>query len=236
MKNKKRTQSRILSVMLALVMAVSLSCSVFSVDTYAASSKSQVNTAVNKLMKGIKQCNEKNVNACMPKNMQAGYTDLKATTPGLYSYIKKANNKMSYKITKTTVKKNRATVKVKVKYADGAPFCENFLRVVARGMMDGSVDPNAMSISGDMSDAELFKLIQAYDNLFAKAANLTSVSKMRTQTITLKLVKSGKSWRLSAVSDDLNNVMTADVSRAMQALAADQDAMMQIIMSEMYGL
>lgn len=232
MKNKKTTLSRMLSVMLALVMAVTLSCSVFSVDTYAASPKSQVNTTVKKMMKGIKQCNEKNVNTCMPKNVKAGYTSLKVMTPGAYGYVKKANSKLSYKITKTSVKKNQATVKVKVKYADGSAFCENFFRVAVRGIMDGSIDTSSLDTQ-NMSEDDVLELMKTYDGLLAKASNMTTVSKMRTQTITLKLKKSGKSWRLTSVSDELSNIMSADVSRAMQALTADEDAMMKIMMSEM---
>lgn len=232
MKSTKKTLSKALSVMIALVMAVTLSCSVFSVDTYAASPKTQVNNSVKKLMKGVKQCNEKNVTACLPKGYKAGYTDVKTMTPGMYKYIKKANNKMTYKITKTSVKKNTATVKVKITYADGTEYCQNVIRLLARGIVDGSIDTSAMD-STNLSNDDVVKMMKAYNPILGKASDMTSAKKMRTQTVTLKLKKSGKTWKLaSKPSDAFTNIMAADISRAMQNMS--EDDMMRIIMEEMY--
>ena len=76
-------------------------------------------------------------------------------------------------------------------------------------------------------------MMKAYNPILGKASDMTSAKKMRTQTVTLKLKKSGKTWKLaSKPSDAFTNIMAADISRAMQNMS--EDDMMRIIMEEMY--
>lgn len=233
MRDKKGTMKRILCIVSAMLVALSLSCMVFSVDTYAASPKSQVNKTVNKLMKGIQKCNDKSVEACLPKGTKAGYNSSKLSMPGFYGYMKKANGKLSYKILKTTVKGSKATVKVKVKYVDATEFMENFIKEVGAAKAAGEIEtPSGESAEGSMSMeeamAEVAKLLKAYDNCMAKASAKSTLKKMRTQTITLKLKKSGKSWRLVTVDDKLSNIIGADLNRVQTKLAEDEDRVKQL--------
>lgn len=233
MKDKKVIKKRVLGIVSAMLVALSLSCMVFSVDTYAASPKSQVKTTVNKLMKGIKKCNDKNVEACLPKGMKAGYNSNKLSMPGLYGYMKKANSKLSYKILKTTVKGSKATVKVKVKYVDATEFMENFIRAFGAAEATGEIKTSSGeaaegSMSMEEAMAEIAKILKATDNCMAKASAKSTLKKTRTETITLKLKKSGKSWRLVSVNDKLSNIMQADINRVQTKIAKDENRVKQL--------
>lgn len=171
----------------------------------AKTSKKTVN-AVNKVVKTYlnaqKKTNISEMNKCF---IRGQFTPIRKT--GYFArYLRAQNRKLSYKIVSTKVKSNRASVKVKCTY-------KSAYNLFAAAIQDTSIyfgdDPDALS------DTEL---IYDYVSAYIYKNENQYPPRSRTKTITLKLVKRKKSWKIKNATNDMMNILWLDYFRLLDDL------------------
>lgn len=225
--NGKRIARVIYMAVATLAVIIGLSCTTLSVDTYAASPKTQVKSAVKQLMKGIKNCSDKDINAVLRiKGQHNRFKNYKKNNPGRCIYVKKANKKLSYKITKVKVDGKKATVKVKIRYVDATETVKNAIKEFGAAEARGEIKIPSQEEMDEMDIYETWglamKVWAKLDECVGKAASYSSVKKMRTETVTLNMVKVGKRWKLDLLDSKMENIMFADYPRAEKAISEEE--------------
>lgn len=225
--NGKRIARVIYMAVAILAVIAGLSCTTLSVDTYAANPKTEVKQAVKQLMKGIKNCNDKDINATIrPKGQHNWFKYAKKNNPGRCIYVKKANKKLSYKITKVKVDGKKATVKVKIRYVDATETVKNAIKefgaAEARGEFKIPSQEELDAMDFDETWDLAMKLIAKLDECVGRAASYSSMKKMRTETVTLDMVKVGKRWKLDLLESNMHNILFADYPRAEKAISEEE--------------
>lgn len=184
-------KKRILSLLLVLIMVLTI-----PVTTEAASAKSSVNKSVKNFLSASKTLNTIKMNKYIYRKKDRFTKSELKQLPNITKYAKKYNKKMSYKITSTKVKGKNATVKVKVTYVNSRPVANEFMNILIVDSFNGI-------------DTTTVKYI---DTTWGKASKKVSKLKTKSKTISISMIKSGKTWKIKKVKDDLKNIVLADFS------------------------
>ena len=166
----------------------------------AKSSKKQVNDTIKKYFKYVKKSDIKNIDKMAYNNKYkikdaSGWEENKY----VYKYIKKYNKKVTYKILSTSVKGNKATSKIKVKYVDSTDVYPNLFLVVLSD-----------SFAGVNIDAKDYM-----EKSWNRAVKMSNV-KMKSRTITVKFQKKNGKWLIK--SKNLANIAVADLIHSAEQL------------------
>lgn len=129
--------------------------------------------------------------------------------PNGRKYFKKCGSKMQIKILSTKVKGKKADVKVKFRYMNGEDFIINFYQVVLDYLIKGKLDLE------HMSDQQILKTFNA---MLGQSMKGVKYKKYRTQTLTIRFVKTKSCWKIEKASGKLINVMLANFETNMEKL------------------
>ncbi len=200
-------KKRILLLLLVLIMVFTM-----PVTANAASAKSSVNKSVKNFLSATKTLNTTKMNKHIYRKKDKFKKSELKELPNVVKYAKKHNKKMSYKITSTKVKGKNATVKVKITYVNSRPVANEFMNILFTDAYSGI-------------DTSTVKYI---DTTWGKASKKFSTLKTKTKTISISMIKDGKTWKIKKVKDDLKNIVFADFSESMDTATNDfLDAMNQ---------
>ncbi len=176
---------------LLLIMAFCLS---MPIRSNAASQKAAVNKSIKSFMSASKKFNIDQMNKYLYRKKDRIPKSEFKQTPNMVKYIKKYNKKMSYKILSTKVSGKNATVKMKVKYVNAQPFTDAMFVNMIVDAFNGV-------------DTESDKYI---DKLFKRTLKAKVKLSMQTKTITVKMIKSNKKWKIKKLNNNLQNIVFAD--------------------------
>lgn len=209
-----------LLITLALVVFFSLGFSTLDVRAETAKKSTQ---NIMKYIKGSKTSIKKYWLSDTDKKAYGGVYDDEAfqLLPSMKRYIVKQNAKMTYKVKTIKTKGSRASVKVRVRYADSAKLQKYFLELtekklgeltqeeLERQMKEKGIDPNDFeAVFGFVLELEFKCMSDAFDEAVKKYPNPS----MKTKTITVQLEKSGSKWKireLDTYNQSLRKVMYA---------------------------
>lgn len=193
-------KKHILSLLLVLIMVFSI-----PVTADAASAKSSVNKSVKNFLSASKTFNTTKMNKYIyRKNDKFKKSEIKEL-PNVVKYAKKHNKKMSYKITSTKVKGKNATVKIKVTYVNSRPVADEYIRIMFNDAFSGI----------DTGTTEYI------DTTWGKASKKVTKLKTKTKTISINMIKDGKTWKIKKVKEDLTNIILADFGDAIESATED---------------
>ncbi len=193
-------KKRILSLLLIMFMVFSI-----PVTADAASAKSSVNKSVKNFLSASKTFNTTKMNKYIYRKKDKFKKSELNELPNIVKYAKKHNKKISYKITSTKVKGKNATVKVKVTYVNSRPVADEFMSIMIIDAYSGI-------------DTSTTKYI---DTTWGKAAKKVSNLKTKTKTISISMIKDGKTWKIKKLKDDLTNIVLADFGDAIESATED---------------
>lgn len=172
----------------------------FPVTANAKSEKAKVNDTVKKYFKLVKKSDIKSVDKmAYSKKYKVEDASEWQKNKCVYSYIKKYNKKVTYKILSTSVKGKNATVKLSVKYVDSTNVYPNLFLVILSD-----------SFAGVNIDAEDYM-----ERAWKRAVKMSDV-KMKTRKITVKFQKKNRKWLIK--SKNLANIAVADLIHSAEQL------------------
>lgn len=117
----------------------------------------------------------------------------------MFDYLKKSNSKMTYSIEKSEVNGDNATVTVKCKFIDSTDLMSAVMGDYLTKAM------GAAFTEGDKADTD--KIMK---DVFTEKLK-DNKDKFTEKTIKVECVKSKDSWKIKEVSDDLENVLSANM-------------------------
>ncbi len=170
--------------------------------TFAASNKTQVKKTVTNFFKYAKKLSPK-----MGKyvwNSDGDDEDDQDVDPLLKFYSGQNKKYFKYKIKSIKVKGSTANVKVKVTY-----------RSFKKATKAAYIDVAALMVKGDIDEDEMYKPLIKYIKKEAKKYKPKKVSK----TITLKLKKKNKKWKIKSPGDAVLDSITCDLFSASEEVA-----------------
>lgn len=231
----------------------------------AADEKAQVRTTVKKVMTAVKKSDDKTLYRYMTSSDKqqmdsikqlrktSGVEQLKQTLPSYYNYLKKNNKRISYKILTISVKGNKATVKLRVKHVNSKQLAQKMVDFMAADLSSDAVAGEINAL--DSVDKMAVYAVGYAEGLFARASGAVKTSKMKTETITIRLKKAKGKWFITDDNTvnpnqpdkttngftDILNLLYADVFGAMEKVDTKKvdfskinvDQLMAIIMEEM---
>lgn len=190
---------RITALICALLLVLSLS---------ACGKTSTPENTVTTFFEAMKQLDFKGMNACATDDAQMEWnpggsgTFSEETEQQLFDVFQKLASKIEYSVGEATVNDTTATVPAKVTFVDAAPLVRDVMTDVMANMV--------MSLLGEESDTDVYT--QMIEGLSEKVDDAT----LSPQTVDLQLAltETDDGWKLSAWSDELANVLSANMSDA----------------------
>lgn len=130
------------------------------------------------------------------------------TEQQLLDVFKKLAAKMEYTIGEATVSDTTATVPATVTFVDAAPLVRDMMTDVMANMV--------MTLLGEENEDDV------YTQMIRSIAEKVDTATLSTQTVDLQLAlsKTDDGWKISAWSDELANVLSANMSDAFADAAA----------------
>ena len=184
-----------------LLLVLTLVLVMFSpITSQAKSEKTKVNDTIKQYFKLVKKSDIKGIDKmAYSKKYRVEDASEWEKNKYVYSYIKKYNKKVTYKILSTSVKGKSATVKLSVKYVDSTDIYPNLFLVVLSD-----------SFAGVNIDAEDYM-----ERAWKRAVKMSDV-KMKTRKITVKFQKKNGKWLIK--SKNLANIAVADLIHSAEQL------------------
>ncbi|NCC86905.1 MAG: DUF4878 domain-containing protein [Clostridia bacterium] len=128
------------------------------------------------------------------------------------NYIKSANSKMKYSIEKSEIKDNTATITVKCKFIDSTDLMKDVMgEYFTKAIGQAFTSDDEVDVDKILKDVFIEKSKEAKD-------------KFTEKTIKITCVKSEDAWLIKEISDDLANVITANILIAGKELNEDHEA------------
>lgn len=170
------------------------------INAEAKNTKKEVNDTVKKYFKYVKKSDIDSIDKmAYSKKYKIKDANEWKNNKYIYKYIKKYNKKVTYKILSTSVKGNKATVKIKVKYVDSTDVYPNLFLIILSD-----------SFSGVNTDSDSYM-----EKAWNKAVK-TSKVKMKTRNITVNFQKKNGKWKIK--SKNLANIAVADLIHSAEQL------------------
>lgn len=255
MSNQFRTKHHVFSIFIMMVVVFTL-VFIKPNSVQAANDRTKVKNTIKSVVTAIKKADDKAVyKYCSSSDKQqmenikklrkqSAFKELKTTSPSAYQYIKANNKKVTYKINSIKIKKNKATLKVKVSYVNSYKLAAYMNAILTKDLEDDTIVEEINSLSSLQEITEYFT--KYFDQLFSKALSKVKSTKMKSKTITLVL-KKGKNGKWMITDENakgfeaLANILYADLYEATEKIDTskmdyskiDSEKMMKIIMQDM---
>lgn len=235
--------------MLAFLMAATVFC---PKNVYAANEKQQIQTTIKKVMNAAKKLDDRTVykyiqssDAEQMKSIkqlrkQSAFGELNKITPSAYLYIKESNKKISYKVASTSIKGNKATVKLKVKFVNSKKVADNLVNNLSSDLQSEEFVNQVNSLDSVLNMSTFFTNYS--ESLFAKS--VVRPNKMKNKTITLVMKKVKGKWMITDENTNgfeaFGNILYADLIKSLENTDTtgidyskiDVQKLMTIIMTE----
>ncbi len=210
---------KITAVLLAIVMLVGLAA--------CGAGGAKPDATVKKFCEGMKAFDFDAMQACMDKRFDEDeiLTEEMEQLSSFYDYMKKCASEMKYTVGESKVDGETASVDVKFEYTDASELTKQtfhdyfgVLFGVLTDVISGEAD---ISFDSDMTEEEQEKAaLELFDKLFAEKQTTVENGKAEA-TVSFKLKKADKEWKITDISDEFPDVLTANMVKAIDELELD---------------
>ena len=140
--------------------------------------------------------------------------------PNVTAYYKKQNAKIQYKIRSVKVSGKKATVKLNATYVNAKAYTDVLMEELTKYYMDLILKSMESNGNTNMTEEEIIRDI---DNIFKTCNEKVPELPIQKKTIKVKLYKNNKGkWKIDDNSK-INNVITADLSSALEKTVSEID-------------
>lgn len=216
MSPRRYKMKKITAVLLAIVMLVGLAA--------CGAGGAKPDATVKKFCEGMKAFDFEAMQACMDKKFDEDeiLTEEMEELASFYEYMKKSASDIKYTIGDSKVDGDNATVTVDVEYDDASELTKetfhDYFGVLFGAITDVISGDAEIEFSEDMSEEDQEKAaLELFDKLFTEKQESVKIGKSNA-TLTFELKKADKEWKITKVSDEFADVLTANMVKAIDDL------------------
>ena len=192
---------KVLSVIMVLVLVLGLAAC-------GGSKKGTPEAAVDTLMAGIKAFDVKKIQSVMSGEISEDDLGITEDTEVFFNQIKQWASNITYKLGKSEVDGDKATVSVDITYTDASDlmkeaFSEYFTQAMTKAFSNENV-----------ADEEMSKLFM--DIISEKSKTIKTGTD--SVSLDLKLVKENGEWKITDMPEEMGDVILSNITKAFEGM------------------